>query len=90
MACTIPANANSLAIINNAITQWSGNTLGPVVPGGYTSAISNAPYLHAPVTLSDYDIELMALCIANKHPLIEGQSSCFCMLKRLAKGISKD
>lgn len=42
------------------------------------------------VSLSDYDIELMALCIANKHPVIEGESGCFCMLKRLAKGISKD
>jgi hypothetical protein len=47
-------------------------------------------YSCLPPSLSDYDIELMAICIANTHPQVEGKASCFCMLKRLERGISKD
>jgi hypothetical protein len=65
-------------------TAGSNISWQPGVPAGYPIPFASG------VSLSDYDIELMALCIANKHPVVEGQSGCFCMLKRLAKGISKD
>ena len=61
----------------------------PPVPQYAWGQLPFNPYQHRP-TLTDYDIELMALCIANKHPQIEGEACCFCMKKRLEKGISKD
>lgn len=73
-----------------------------VVTGGGCSPGSIIPYqppqMPQPVSthpsrlpaLSDYDIELMALCIANKHPVVEGHAGCFCALKRLEKGITKE
>ena len=77
--------------------QYQGNTTGgnttiqlpAIVPQPAWGQMPFNPYQHRP-TLTDYDIELMALCIANKHPQIEGEVCCFCMKKRLEKGISKD
>jgi len=40
--------------------------------------------------VSDNDILLMAACISNDHPKLEGLSYCFCTLKRLEKGLSKE
>lgn len=71
----------------------AGNPLGGgAYPGQSPMAYSGPtypPYIPK-VMLSDYDIELMAVCIANQHPQVEGRTMCFCMLKRLEKGISKD
>jgi hypothetical protein len=71
---------------------WSNAPSGPypgqLMPTPY-SGPTYPPYIPQ-VMLSDYDIELMAVCIANQHPQVEGKAACFCMLKRLEKGISKD
>jgi hypothetical protein len=69
-----------------------GNLLGGIsgaYPGQLMPGPAYPPYVPQ-IMLSDYDIELMAVCIANQHPQVEGKAACFCMLKRLEKGISKD
>lgn len=62
------------------------------IPGTQTMPSGfGAPFMFPkPTALSDSDIELMAICIANKHPQMEGHAGCFCAMKRLEKGISKD
>lgn len=83
--------------------QQAQNTSGSNAQLGYpphvnpvsypTSTLPRTPIYFPPqqrYVLSDFDIELMAACIANKHPVVEGQSHCFCTLKRLERGISKD
>lgn len=73
--------------------QWQqaqpGQTIPVTIPPG-GQFVYPMPMPQPRPTLSDFDIELMAVCIANQHPVVDGQSHCFCMLKRLERGISKD
>lgn len=81
--------ANTTPSANGWQQAYPGQIIYPAVPSAPPMVYPQMVHVHRP-TLSDFDIELMAACITNHHPVIDGQTHCFCMLKRLERGISKD
>ena len=86
----------NLSIAGSGPASWQQQQqlYPPVTPAVPTPAPFFGPLPSMPpnVRLSDDDICLMAACISNGHPELEGFTGgvCFCKMKRLQKGLSKE